>query len=119
MTDGSVFCGLQKAYRFIINDYGGSDYSEPIIFIANNPDRAIYVRKQLQEQMGNNASIFGNHHVYIVGAEWLSDKSIKIKIYGYGDVDPNGFTLWYEYILGDGFKFIKRDRWKKIKRAHS
>ena len=54
--------------------------------------------------MRYNKSVFGNHHTYIVGTEWFSQNRVKIKIFGHGDIDPNGFTLWYEYLIGDGFK---------------
>lgn len=58
--------------------------------------------------MGDNKSTFGNHHVYIESVKWLSENKVKIKISGYGDIDPEGFTLWYEYTFGDGFESLKK-----------
>ena len=88
----------------IINDFGGSDYSNTIIFLFGDTKKRIDIKDELRQRMKDNKSIFGNHHVYIEGVKWLSKNRIKIKISGYGDVDPDGFTLWYEYTIGDGFK---------------
>lgn len=98
-----------KGSKLLINDHGGSDYSFPIIFLINDNKQPIDVGKQIKENMAmaSNQSISGNHHVYIVGTKWLDENRVKIKIYGYGDVDPRGFTLWYEYSIQNGFKSIR------------
>lgn len=93
-----------KGTALIVNDHGGSDYTNSIIFLLNDWKKKIDVKEQIRLRMGNNKSIFGNHHVYIEGIEWIDENNIKIKIYGYGEVDPDGFTLWYEYKIGEGFQ---------------
>lgn len=98
-----------KGTRLLINDYKGSDYSIPIIFSSDGNGNPINIEEQLKKKLKNNPSIFGNHHVYVVGTDWDGENKIKVKIYGYGDVDPNGFTLWYEYTIGDGFRFVKKE----------
>ncbi len=94
--------------RMIINDYGGSDYAFPIIFSFDGNIESINVEDKVRRELADNRSIIGNHHVFIIGTEWLGEDKVKIKIYGYGDVDPKGFTLWYEYQISDKFKFIKK-----------
>ena len=93
-----------RGNRLMISDYGGSDYANCIIFFFDTARNPIDVQEQLREKMRGNKSIFGNHHAYIVGTKWFSENRVKIKIFGHGDIDPNGFTLWYEYRIGDGFK---------------
>jgi len=93
-----------RGNRLMISDYGGSDYANCLIFFFDTERTSIDVQEQLRERMRHNKSIFGNHHVYIVGTEWFSEKRVKIKIFGHGNIDPHGFTLWYEYLIGDGFK---------------
>jgi hypothetical protein len=93
-----------KGTRLMISDYGGSDYANCIIFFFETARNPINVQEQLREKMRYNKSVFGNHHTYIVGTEWFSENKVKIKIFGHGDIDPHGFTLWYEYLIGDGFK---------------
>jgi len=90
--------------KLMINDYGGSNYANCIIFFFDIGRTSIDVQEQLWKKMRYNKSIFGNHHVYIVGKKWFSEKRVKIKIFGHGDVDPHGFTLWYQYLIGDSFK---------------
>lgn len=96
-----------KGGWLLINDHGGSDYTNSIIFPVSNKGRPVDVKEELRKREGDNKSIFGNHHVYIEGTEWLSENRLKIRVSGYGDVDPGGFTLWYEYVIGDGFKKTK------------
>lgn len=92
-----------KSGRLLVNDFGGSDFSIPRIFSVHHPAKPLDLREQLKQKMRNHRSIFDNHHVYIVGTEWLSEDKLKIKIYGYGDIDPDGFVLWFEYLIGKGF----------------
>lgn len=96
-----------RGNRLMISDYGGSDYANCIIFFFDTARDPINVQEQLREKMKYNKSIFDNHHVYIVGTKWFSENRVKIKIFGHGNIDPNGFTLWYEYLIGDGFKKLR------------
>lgn len=96
----------------IINDHGGSDYTNCIVFLFGKEKKIIKLKEFLRQKIGDNKSIFKNHHVYIEGMKWLSENKVKIKISGYGNVDPEGFILWYEYTIGDGFRFIKKENRK-------
>ncbi len=53
-----------------------------------------------------NPSLFQNDHVYIEATAWLAENKIRIKAYGHGDVDPNGFTNFFEYTLGDHIRRV-------------
>lgn len=97
-----------RGHGLIINDYGGSDYSNSLIFLFGADKKQVDVREELRRQVSSNRSLFGNHHVYIEGVGWLDDDRVKVKVSGYGDVDPKGFTLVYEYTIGGGFRLLKR-----------
>lgn len=93
----------------IINDHGGSDYTNCIIFrlekeIKKHDVKELLTRKSIKYKK----SIVENHHVYIEGIRWVTNKTIKIRITGYGDVDPEGFSMWYEYTIGNKLKFIAK-----------
>jgi len=88
----------------LINDRAGSDHSNTAIVILTPQKRRIDVEAELRAAMSSNKSIFKNHHVYISGTQWLTENKVRIKVSGYGDVDPKGFTLWYEYAIGGDFR---------------
>ena len=69
--------------------------------------KVAFPERELRRQMGDNQSIFNNHHVYVTGVGWLGEDKVEIKIWGYGDIDPRGFTLRYEFTIGDGFKKLQ------------
>jgi len=93
----------------IINDHGGSDYTNCIIFQFQKEIKMYDVTELLTSQaIMHKKSIVGNHHVYVEGEQWITNKKIKVRITGYGDVDPDGFSIWYEYAVGDKFKFITK-----------
>lgn len=94
--------------KLLINDYAESDFSKAIVFFAYDNKHRIDLEEEFMKQMPNNETIFGNHHVYIIGTKWLDENELLIKVYGYGDVDQDGFTLWYQYTIGDGLRFLKR-----------
>jgi len=41
--------------------------------------------------------------VFIEGVEWLGKNRLLVKVHGYGDIDPNGFTQHHIYEIGKGF----------------
>jgi hypothetical protein len=88
-----------KGGRLVINDYGGSNYANCIIFIFDPAWDIIDIEQLVRQNLYSNKSIFTNEHVYIVGIEWTREDVVKIKFYGYGSVNPEGFTLWYKYYI--------------------
>jgi hypothetical protein len=84
--------------KLVINDHGGSDYSNCVVFDVNT-HKYIDIEKELQQQQRYNQSLWKNHHVYISCIAWLSESTLSVKVHGYGDVDPNGFAARYEYTI--------------------
>lgn len=87
----------------LVNDYAGSDCAIPIIILMDNHREIVNLKEQLRQQIGEEQSIFENHHVYMIGTEWLQEDRLKVQISGYGDADPDGFVYWFEFLIGKGF----------------
>jgi hypothetical protein len=90
-----------KGTKLFINDYAGSDYSFPIVILNNDGNRIINVGQELLKKE-KNPNIADNHHAFLIATEWLTENSLKIKVYGYGEIAPDGFTLWYAYDIKSG-----------------
>ena len=60
--------------------------------------------KLFVEQYPNNRHVVANHHVHIEATEWEAEDAVKVTVSGYGAVDPSGFVLKFDYVLGVGFK---------------
>jgi hypothetical protein len=91
---------------FIVNDYGGSDFSKCLVFTLDGQTKRLDLEKEIEKELKATRSIFGNHHVYVECTGWLGSNSVKVKISGYGDVDPDGFTLFYAHTLGGSFSLL-------------
>lgn len=87
---------------FFVNDHGGSDYTDCLVFVLNGGIKKTGLKDLLRQQHGANRSVFGNHHVYVEGTRWKDEHTIRLKVHGYGDVDPNGFAIYYSFRLKDG-----------------
>jgi hypothetical protein len=88
--------------HLLINDHGGSDYSDCMIISFRDTDKRVDVSELLRRGT-ENLSVTQNHHVFIEGVEWLGNDRVMVKVYGYGDIDPDGFTQSYIYEIGKGF----------------
>ena len=88
--------------HLLINDHGGSDYSDCMIISFRDADKRIDVSELLRRGAGNR-SITKNHHVFIEGVKWFGNNRVMVKVHGYGAIDPNGFTQSYIYEIGKGF----------------
>ena len=82
---------------FAITDYEGSDYSNCKIFVLGDITRIVSIQTELESHFKTNRHIFENHHVYIEAREWINSTSVKININGYGEIDPDGFDLWFVF----------------------
>ncbi len=95
-----------RGSALLINDRVGSDSSTVLLVVVGRGAQKIDIGQQLKKK-ARERSIVANHHVYIEGVEWLAENAMKVKVHGYGDLDPNGFELWYEYMVGGAFKRLK------------
>ncbi len=98
--------------NLVVNDYGGSDFSNCLIYVLDKGLEPIDIESELRKKMLTERDIFENHHVYIECGRWLESSRVKVKISGYGEIDRRGFTIWLEYKLGDGLKLVSKHRTK-------
>lgn len=91
---------------FVLNDYAGSDYSECRIISVDEKAESINVWDKIVKDATakEKRSLIENHHVYIAAKEWIGSKTLKVKVWGYGEVDRDGFTRYYLYEMGRGIR---------------
>jgi hypothetical protein len=85
----------------IINDHGESDQADAYVFTFDPSTHRVGMLDQFRRDFPGNPSLFQNDHVYIEATAWIAENKIRVKVYGHGEVDLNGFTNFYEYTLGD------------------
>ena len=94
---------------FVLNDYAGSDYSECKIISVDEKVPSIDVWNEIVRGSTSKEkrSLLENHHVYIAAREWIGSDTLKVKVWGYGEVNPSGFTRFYFYDKKLGVKRVK------------
>jgi len=84
---------------FALTDYEESDYSRcSIIFIDQTlPTIRVWDKLVKAVSQRERKSLLENQHVYIAAMQWIEAGALKVKVWGYGKVDPSGFTRFYSY----------------------
>lgn len=98
---------------FIINDYEGSDSARPVLCLVPWTGNKTDLLKQLLELLrarGEQNFVLQNGHVYFTASKWLNKEEILCRLDGYGDANPKGFTRYYIYRLGTGFRAARPQR---------
>jgi hypothetical protein len=85
----------------VVNDFTGSDSSTCLVFeIGKGAAGSEDVRGRLMQLASVAERIRANHHVFVRCVDWTGDRTVLVKLEGYGKADPKGFTEWFEYSLG-------------------
>jgi hypothetical protein len=84
---------------FAVTDYGESDYSRCSIIFVDQTVPTIQVWDKLVKALTERErkSLLENHHVYIAAVQWMDTGALRVKVWGYGEVNPSGFTRFYSY----------------------
>jgi len=95
---------------FVLNDYAGSDYSECKIIFVDEKAESIDVWDKIVKGIAprEQRSLLENHHVYIAAREWVSRDAVKVKVWGYGEVNRSGFIRFYTYDKKLGVRRVKQ-----------
>ncbi len=94
-----------KSTSFVVNDYVGSNFSECLLFSTIADEPPVDVGDEVQHRITSSkqlTSIRQNDHVYFAGQRWLSSRTLQVKVWGHGDIDPSGFTRFYNYYVPSG-----------------
>lgn len=91
----------------IVNDHAGSDYANAYVYIFGISPKRVSVVRELKKTLPDDTTLFQNDHVYVEGTQWIDDNTIKVKVYGHGPVNPNGFVRYFEYTLGGGIRELR------------
>jgi dipeptidyl aminopeptidase/acylaminoacyl peptidase len=101
-----------KSDAFVINDHEGSNSARPLLYSLPWNDTKIdllesltvFLRGRHQENV-----VVGNDHVYLLARRWINSTEILCRLEGYGEASPtgSGFTRYYLYKIGDGFRPYK------------
>jgi hypothetical protein len=78
---------------FAINDFVGSDFAECKVYSIREDVLPVDVATLVTDR--ELADLQKNHHVYFAVVRWLSPKTLKVKMWGYGDAHPSGFTRFF------------------------
>ncbi len=94
--------------RLIINDHAGSDWSKSLIFVVDEKVQQLDVSQDLLRKFGSDEKLTRSHHLYIESVDWISNDKVLVKVFGYGETSPKGFSVWYEYTVGGEFRRVQR-----------
>jgi hypothetical protein len=84
---------------FAVTDYEESDYARCSIVFTDQTEPTIRVWDNLVKALTDRErnSLLQNDHVYIAAVEWIGADALKVKVWGYGKINPSGFTRFYAY----------------------
>jgi hypothetical protein len=82
-----------------VTDYEESDYSRCSIVFTDQTVPTIQVWDRVVKTVSERErkSLLENDHVYIAAVQWISVGALKLKVWGYGKVNPSGFARFYRY----------------------
>jgi hypothetical protein len=84
---------------FAITDWGGSDYSEVLVYSTVRLNKPINLQDVLKKSFGSLPEVQKNHHVYFEALDWSEPWLLRFKVHGYGDYSPGGFDILFKYKL--------------------
>jgi hypothetical protein len=95
---------------FALTDYGGSDFSLCSIISIYEKVPSVDILEKVVKAVSakERKTLLENHHVYIVATEWFDSDRLRVKVWGYGEVNPSGFTRFYIFDIHRGISRDKR-----------
>jgi len=92
---------------FAVTNYVGSDKSQCTIILVDEKMPPIQVLDVLSRQLtaASRKQLeirLSNQHSYVEASAWDGSMTLEVKISGYGDADPAGFTEFFDVLLPDG-----------------
>jgi hypothetical protein len=86
--------------KILVNDHGASDHTDCLVFVIRPEIMKFDVGRVILQQYPRDRHFTGNHHLRFEGREWRSNDVVRVRVSGYGDTDPAGFRMLFEYTVG-------------------
>jgi hypothetical protein len=83
-----------------ITDRASRDSAMVKIFFSERPGAPVEIGAELDRSFPSMPERTGNRHLYLEAVRWLDAKTLRFRLRGYGDRDPGGFDLLFDYPLG-------------------
>jgi len=83
-----------------VTDRVSRESSSAKVFFPARPGAPVDVGAELDRSFPSMPERIGNRHVYLEAVRWLDAKTLLFLLRGYGDRDPEGFDLLFDYPLG-------------------
>ena len=80
-----------------IADFEGSDSSRCLVFSVDASKPMIDVSEALRRELPSERRWTGNHHVYFEPHRWIDERTLEVRVSGYGDLSPSGFVVRHRY----------------------
>jgi hypothetical protein len=83
-----------------VTDRVNRESSSAKVFVPARPGAPVEIGAELDRSFPAMPERTGNRHVYLEAVRWLDAKTLRFRLRGYGDRDPGGFDLLFDYPLG-------------------
>ncbi len=70
------------------------------VFFPKHPAATADIGAELDKGVGAIPERRENSHVYLEAVRWLDARTLRFRLRGYGNRDPEGFDLLFDYVLG-------------------
>jgi hypothetical protein len=103
--------------KVVVNDYAGSDFSTSLVFFVGPEIPPLDLKEGVLGLLKGSPelrSITDNGHVYFEVARWDGNNAVRLKVWGYGEIDPKGFSRKYLYDLRGHLRRLDRTRGRLV-----
>jgi hypothetical protein len=83
-----------------VTDRASRDASSLKVFVPDHLAAPADLGVELERAFPSMPERTGNRHVHMEAVRWLDAKTLRFRLRGYGDRDPGGFDLLFDYTLG-------------------
>ena len=110
-ADSSAARVVMKFYRHVQAEWSpsgryvavtcwcGSDFAAVTVIDVQRPERPIDVGRALVQRVGRIGAL-DNHHAYVEAPRWSDDRTLELRLWGYGKQNPRGFERRYSFPVG-------------------
>jgi hypothetical protein len=83
-----------------VTDYARSNLAELFLVFPARPQQTVNLEVETAHSLGLLPSVAHNDHVYFEAVAWKDPETLRFRIWGQGEHDPQGFDESFEYRLG-------------------